>query len=683
MRNKPACLVVYALLLVLAFACGSAHSEVPRSAAVTAPKSAGEEARYTVLFGGNPAGALVVRQEGSEVVSTYEFNDRGRGPKLQARTVLGEGGVPVRVEITGNEYWKKPVDERFELAGGGARWNNGAETGERRLTAPAYYLPLNVSPDDLARLAAALLAAPDRRLPLLPDGEARIESAGSAEIRSAEGVRTVHLYALSGLDFGPTYLWLDADRRLFAVSQSWTTIVRTGREGVMADLVGKQEEAASKSEKEMAARYAKRPAGALAITNARLFDSETGATSTGTTVLVSGSRIQAVGHDGEVAIPAGAEVIDARGRTLLPGLWDMHTHLGTTDGILNLAAGVTSVRDLANDTDFLLGLKHRFETGETLGPRIVMAGFIDSPGPYAGPSKVLVSTEAEALAAVDRYAELGYVQIKVYSSLDLKLLPPIVERAHRLGLRVSGHIPNGMTAEQAVRAGFDEIHHSNFLFLNFMEGIDTRTPARFLEVGAHGAELDTGSEPVRSFLGLLKERHVVIDPTLTPFEDIFLGRPGVIGSHLAAVADRLPPQVRRGLLAGGVPKAEGMEQRYRDSFRNMLRMVRALYDTGVTIVAGTDTMPGFGLHRELELYVEAGLPAPDVLRIATLGAARVARRDKDLGTIAPGKLADLILVDGDPVARISDIRRVVLTVKDGVLYDPAELYPAIGVKPMR
>ena len=147
------------------------------------------------------------------------------------------------------------------------------------------------------------------------------------------------------------------------------------------------------------------------------------------------------------------------------------------------------------------------------------------------------------------------------------------------------------------------------------------------------------------------------------------------------MADRFPATVRRAIFGGGLnPKAE-LVQRYRDSFRAMQILVRTLHDSGVTIVVGTDAMAGFTLHRELELYVDAGIPAMDALRIATLGAARVMKRDGELGTLAPGKLADMILVDGDPTNDISDIRRVVLTVKDGAVFDPAKLYAAIGVKP--
>jgi Amidohydrolase family len=309
---------------------------------------------------------------------------------------------------------------------------------------------------------------------------------------------------------------------------------------------------------------------------------------------------------------------------------------------------------------------------------------MDGPGPYAGPTKVLVSTEAQALEWVDRYAKLGYVQIKIYSSFDPKLVPPVVKRAHELGLRVSGHIPNGMIAEQAVRAGFDEIQHANFLMLNFLDPkIDTRTPNRFSEVAKHGAEIDLDSPRVKSFIALLKEHGTVSDPTLGAFEGMFIGKVGEVIPTFAAVADRLPPQVQRGLYAGGLNPPADQVQRYRDSFRAMEKMVKALHDAGVTIVAGTDGMAGLTLHRELELYVESGIPAPEVLRIATLGAAQVMKRDRELGSVAPGKLADLILVDGDPAARIADIRRVVLTVKDGVVYDPAALWSEVGVKPVK
>ncbi|HEV7505585.1 MAG TPA: amidohydrolase family protein [Thermoanaerobaculia bacterium] len=667
-----ACVPVFLVLSALAILTG------PASAAP-------QETRYTLLFSGNKAGTLVTRTEpGGELVCTFEFNDRGRGPKTETRFRLGPGGVPVSEHITGHDYWKVPVDEQFDLKAGKATWKNAAENTTRPVTGPAFYLGLNAPPQEFELLTRALLAAPGGRLPLLPAGEARVEKLESRKVQAGGKERTADLYAVSGLGFSPSYEWLDSDHHLVAGIQGWGAIFPEGWDSVIPELTKAQDAAEAARLKTLAAKLAHHPKGALVVQHARLFDPESGKLNAETTVVVAGNRIQAVGHDGEVAAPAGAEIIDAKGKALLPGLWDMHTHLSDDDGLLNMAAGVTTVRDMANDIDKLQDLKRRWESGEAVGPRVLMAGFMDAPGPFAGPTKVLVSTEKEALDWVDRYAAMGYVQIKLYSSLDPKLVPAIVKRAHEKGLRVSGHIPNGMIAEEAVRAGFDEIQHVNFLELNFLDRkIDTRTPARFTEVGEHSAELDLNSDKVKNFIALLKEHGTVLDVTLATFEALYMAPANAVGPTYAGVVDRFPPTVQRGFVGGGLTAPAGHEQRYKDSFRAMENLVLALHKAGVTVVAGTDALCGFALHRELELYVDAGFSPADALRAATLVPARVMKRDQDLGSVAPGKLADFILVDGDPTARIGDIRRVMLTVKDGVVYDPAALYQALAVQPVR
>jgi imidazolonepropionase-like amidohydrolase len=646
--------------------------------------SAQDAARYSVLMMGKVAGAQTssVKPDGVREF-TFEFNDRGRGPKLQTRIKLDNAGLPVSLETTGNDYLKAPVAETYTFRDGVARWKNTAEAGEKRPAANAFYSSMSGAPEEFALLAQALLKTPNRRLALLPEGEAAIERAGELTVKDGDRTRRVVFYEVSGLGLTPSPVWLDEDNSFFATVGSWFSVVREGWESSVPAMLKMQDEFEAGRTATLAHALVRRPTTPLAFTHANLFDSETGRTTPNTTVIIEGNRIKAVGRDGKVNVPKDAEVIDARGRTLMPGLWDMHVHIFPNDGLMHIAAGVTSVRDMANDTDTLLALRRKIDDGEEIGPRISMAGIMDGRGPYAGPTKVLVDTEEEARAAVDTYARLGYAQVKIYSSIKPELVPRIIEMAHAKGLRVSGHVPAFMTAEQFVRAGADEFQHINFFVLNFLfdEVKDTRTPVRFTSVADRAATIDLSSARVRSFVELLKERKIVVDPTVNIFEGMFVSRAGRVPPGYETVAERLPPQVRRGLLTGGLPVPEGKDERYRESSKALLRMVKMLYDAGVPIVAGTDGMAGFALQRELELYVEAGIPPAEVLRIATLGAARVLKRDGELGSIAPGKLADLILVEGDPARRIGDIRRVSLVVKDGGVYEPAALYKSIGIRP--
>jgi len=676
------------LVLVLVLGCISVRgiqAQRASSAAPPVPTDLPSDAvRYAVLLSGNRAGlqANWTTPDGVRHYH-YEFNDRGRGPKQRTTMWLGEGGIPTQIDIAGHDYFKAATDEHFLLSGGKATWKSTSEQGERQVSGKAIYVAAGAPPEGVASLAQALLAAPKGKLALLPEGEAGITRVDELEVEASGQKKKVAQYEISGLDFTPTPVWLEVDGTFFALSSGWFGVVREGWESALPAIEKAQDARRDARQAEMAKQLARKPVGALVIQHAALFDPETRSVRPEMTVVVNGKRIEAVGPDGGVNLPPKGELIDARGMTLLPGLWDMHVHISGVDGVLHLAAGVTSVRDLANDTEQLLALRKRIEAGEAVGPRIaVMAGFLDGRGPYQGPTKVFADSEEEAKAEIEKYQKLGYEQIKIYSSIKPELVPKLVELAHANGMRISGHIPANMTAEQAVRMGMDEIQHANMLLLNFMPEVkDTRTPARFTAVAENGAGLDLKSERVQGFIRLLKERKIVVDPTLATFEGLFCGRPGKMDPAFAAVADRLPPQVRRGFLTGGLPVPAGKDQQYCDGHRAMIQMVGELYKAGVTIVPGTDTLPGFGLHRELELYVQAGIPASEVLYMATLGSARVAKRDAELGSIAPGKLADMLLVAGDPTKQISDVRRVRTVIQDGVVYQAEALDRAIGVRP--
>jgi imidazolonepropionase-like amidohydrolase len=636
--------------------------------------------RYSFIMMGNLAGQQAVWTASDGTLHIFfQFNDRGRGPKTTSILKLDSNGLPLSEVITGNDYLKSPVNENYSQEAGTARWKNDDEQGEKKIAAPAYYSPLNGGPSEIALLAHAALQN-GGKIALLPEGEAHVQRMTELDIEAAGRKKHVALYAVTGLDFSPTYFWGEASDKFFASVDTWGTVIPEGWESAAPTLLAAQNKVKESRAADLAAKLAHHEPIGIVFTHVNVFDAESAKVIPDQEVFIRGNRIVSVRPSLLGRTGKWPPIIDATGKTLIPGLWDMHAHVGDNDGLLNMAAGVTSVRDLANDTDSLLARRQRIADGKEIGTRIVLAGIIDGRGPFQGPTKVLVSTEAEARAAVDNYKRLGYVQIKIYSSVKPELVPAIIDEAHKNGLRVSGHIPAEMTAAQCVELGYDEIQHVNFLVLNFFPEIkDTNTIARLTKPGEVAAGLDLTSPQVQSFIKLLQDHHIKLDLTLSIFEDQYMARPGQIPPGFQPIAKRLPAQVRRGLLSAGMTPPPGMDDTYKKSFAKMMELTGLLYRSGLSIEDGTDSMAGFALHRELELDVQAGIPASQVLQNATLNAARIMNLDKDLGSISPGKLADVTLVDGNPVANISDIRKTILVVKDGVLYNSAELYAQLGV----
>ena len=631
------------------------------------------------------AGSQTVTGTGTDSVhAEYSYNDRGRGDHIIATWKLDAAGVPVEYSGSGNDYMKAAVSESFRLTGGKATWRNRAEHGEKVVTGEAFYVPNNAPPEFTGVLARALLKAPGHTLPLLPAGEARISSAGSVSVPAGNGSTSqLTQYEITGLDFSPTRIWLDHDGNTAASISGWFVVVSGSDAGSLNKLRAAQTAAEGGWSAKLAGQLTHVPAADLLIRNARLFDPRDLTVTAGMSVLIHNEHIVRAAKDSALEAPAGTEVIDAAGRFLMPGLWDNHQHFSDNAGALDLANGVTSARDMANDTDEFPARVARFDDGSELGPRVFKAGIIDGTGPLAGPTKMRVDTAAEALKDVTWYADHGYGQIKIYSSVKPELVPIIADAAHARGLRVSGHVPAFMSAQLFVEAGADEIQHMNFIVLNFLFDTvkDTRGTTRFTAVAQHAAELGPENPKVREFIGFLKAHHTVLDPTMGIFQGLFCGDPAAVTPGLETIVPRFPPQVRRTMLSGALAPPKGQEAAYREAFPAMLRLLKALSDAGVTIIPGTDSLPGYSLLHELELYVRAGIPAPQVLRMATLTSAQVIGVDRERGTVAAGKLADMILVDGDPTTHIEDIHRIAVVIKGGHVYDPAQIEAALGIGP--
>jgi hypothetical protein len=659
-----------------------APPEAPKAA--TAPAQAVTIKRIFIEQS-RPSGTLVTTTSSDgEVTFIYDVLENGRGPHVEAKARLRADGILASFEAKGHHTMGTPIGETYARDGSHAKWQGAEEHGDRDVAENAFFMPFAPTPDAVGWLVNALLKN-GGKLPLLPGGEARLERIAEVTIKKGAESRHVVGYAIDGLDLTPTYVWMNDDNTWFGSADQWSSTLPEGWDASAKTLADIQDEANKKRELALAKSAAsKPPAEGLAFIHARVLDVEHGKWLLDQTVVVVGDKIAAVGPTQGTKIPSGALSVDLKNRAILPGLWDMHSHLGPPDGALDIASGVTTARDVGNDPDKLDDYKKRWDEGTAVGPHVYRMGFVEGRGEKAASSKITAETPEEAKAAVEFYAKRGYDGMKIYNSVKRELIPIIAKEAHARGMSVTGHIPVHVLAHEAIADGYDGIEHINMLFLNFFatHDTDTRDTTRFTLVGDKAADFDLKSKPVVDFIAMLKQKKTVIDPTLDAFEDLFLGKQGQILPGLEPMVARLPVQVQRSFLEGGLPH-EGKEELYNRSYDKLLAMVKALADAKVTVVVGTDTLAGLMLHHELELFVRAGIKPADAIRMATIEPARAMKKDKTTGSIEKGKTADLFVVDGDPLAKISDIGRVASTMKSGIVYASAPLYASVGVAPLK
>lgn len=646
-----------------------------------------------LLFTGTqqPAGEQVVERGDDGLIKVrYAYKDNGRGPELTEQFRLAPDGTLADYRVTGSAEMGGPVDERFVRLGDQAEWTSAAERGKASVSGAAFYVPRDGSMAPASAMLAALAARPDGKLPLLPSGTLTQRAIDELEVTQTPAAggnsQRVQLLAQTGLGLQPNYVWatVGPEPRLFAaIEPGWFMGIEAGWEANLEALQARQIQASASALKEFAAANQHTLSGLVVVRNARVFDSLAARLGPAQDVHVFRGRITAV-------LPAGSTVhgphheIDAAGRVMLPGLFDMHGHASRWQGGLYFGAGVTTVRDMGNNNATLQQMLDEAAAGELLWPHIVPSGFLEGKSAFSSQLGITIRTLDEAKTAVDWYAQRGYRQLKIYNSFPREHLRDTVAYAHQRGMRVSGHVPAFLRAQDVVERGFDEINHINQVMLNFLvtPKTDTRTLERFTLPAEHLATLDLNSHAVRGFVALLKQHRTVIDPTAGTFAFI-QQREGEVSPPFAPVLEHLPPTVQRWFLSGGMNIADAAAAaRYKASYAAMVRFIGQLYRAGIPLVAGTDEyLGGMALHSELALYVQAGLTPSQALQVATLNGAKYTGTLQDRGSITPGKLADLVLVDGEPTKNIADLRRVALVITQGRLISPSGVFAAMGIKP--
>ena len=436
------------------------------------------------------------------------------------------------------------------------------------------------------------------------------------------------------------------------------------------------------------ANFIKVDAPVLALTHVRVIDGTGAAAREDQTLVVRDGSIAAVGNGASTAAPPGATVLDLSGRTIVPGLVMVHEHLYYTTGPgvygqlgasfsrLYLAGGVTTMRTGGNVNGIMdINLARRIAAGELPGPDI------DATAPYVnGPSTFLqmhtIRTADEARRHVAYWADQGATSVKAYMQISRDALRAAVEEAHRRGMKVTGHLCS-VTYSEAVDAGIDDLEHG---FLAATDFVPDKQPDVCPGQGRGQqtiAALDVNGEPFKTLARKLVDRHVALTSTLTVFETLTPKRP------LPPGLDVLVPQLKD-VFQRAYDRAQQNEQSiYATLFPKAMALERAFARAGGLLIAGTDptgaggVVPGFSNQRQIELLVEEGFTPVEAISIATLNGAKYLGRDGRIGSVAPGKQADLVVVNGDPSKSIADIRRVETVFKRGVGYDPAKLIDSV------
>lgn len=585
---------------------------------------------------------------------------------IRGFTDSGDATENFSVDPAGVAHWKTAVDEG-SAPFAGKRYNS-------------YGGPWLAGESDIE----ALVAAGPKGLDLLPRGHATLTIGKSVEIDGPQGKKTVKLAFIEGFGFSPSPVWLDADNRFFG-NAGIISLLPEGYEGVGQKLKEIQDDATATMVRDVAHRFLS-PANRTPtlIDHVLMFDSVAGQYVADRAVLIASGKVAAVGTGGSLKAPAGAVTIDGRGKTLTPGLWDAHRHVGGDDWNLlqNLATGMTNYRSPGSMIDEAQNLFKRRAAGDLLAPDGKVSVIIDRKDPLAAQGALTVSSAEDAILAVRKIKAAGMWGVKFYTSMNPAWIAPAAVEAHKLGLHVHGHIPAGMRPLEAVRAGYDEITHINFIIMQAMPQavVDKANTAARLEGPAkYGKDVDLDSPEMKAFYAELAKRRTIIDPTLTVWEPLMTSDGTAVAPEYAPFVDVAPPAVARSWKIAGYPLFDGLTRDdFRKSFAKMVAVVGKLHQAGVPIVAGTD---GWGLElvRELELYQEAGLTNAEALQTATIIPARMVGMAEWTGSIAKGKNADIILVDGDVSQDIRNLRHVRTVFLDGYRLDGDALRKASGL----
>ena len=488
-------------------------------------------------------------------------------------------------------------------------------------------------------------------LPTFPRGDVTLTFRQTDVVQIGGSPTPLDRYVVEGINWGLRTVWLNASNDLVALVQANTQFreaIRSGYEEALPFFVASHVEEQMRTLAAYTEAHQEEPAAITALVGGDLVDGLSDVTRTDMTLIVEAGRIRNIGRRADVAIPDNARVIDVSGRTLIPGLWDMHAHSNQVQWApAYLAGGVTTIRDLGNELEFATAFRDAIDLDGAMGPDILLAGMVDGAG-ITGNGVIRATTPTEARDVVALYHEHGYKQVKIYTAIEADVLRVLTSEAHERGMTVTGHVPRAVeNAVAAVELGMDQLNHRG-LFLSVLFPDETVSDLGRLYL----FDREISPDRVAEATAFLLEHGTVLDPTISL--NILRNLPR--GTALETVepdVGRIAYELWEGkrFLGGVSPdRAEQMKE----DVRRAMEVLGAFHDAGVPVVAGTDNgVPVFSLYLEIETYHHlAGLSPLDAIRTATIVPARAMGLDSETGTLEVGKQADITILDRNPLVDI-------------------------------
>ena len=627
-----------------------------------------------------------IRPDGDSlaVKINFKFTDRGTPVPLTTTFRAAQDLTPQSFEIKGKNARPSAIDEAVTIDGAKAHLRTRDKQSDADTPSGPFFTIAGYAPTTMQMLMVRYWAThgSPQQLTTLPTGFVKIEPRGQDTIHVGSKNEKLDRYTVEGLIWGRETLWFDSNRNLVAAVSTDAEFdhfeaIRDGYESALGAFVGRAGADGMSALAEISKGIPGSHSPTLAIVGATLIDGTGAAPVPDAAVIIHDGRIVAVGPRSKIKIPKKANVVDANGKFLLPGLWDMHAHFEQVEwGPIYLAAGVTTVRDCGNEFEFITAVRDAIAQGRGLGPRLLLAGIVDGTGMLAlGVERV--DTPEQAREWVHRYHDAGFRQIKIYSSVKLDEVKIIADEAHRLGMTVTGHVPEGLNAYQVIEAGQDQINHIQYV----VDIMRPELPANATRADRRKAilNIDLNSPESQKALTFLKDHHTVVDPTMALFE-LFGATTAKPPASFEPGINKIPVELAQQLTDVGPPNDNTVLAE--KVFQKELEIVGALHRSGIPVVAGTDqTVPGYSVHREIELYVQAGFTPMEAIQAATIVPARVMKLDNELGTIEKGKRGDLIIISVNPLDDLHNTRNVEYVITNGTMYHTAELWQSVGFKP--